>query len=1461
MSDILKKPYEISLWEDKQVFVQNIGGVIQTLEEPVEGVAILNNYFKEEKIAVIGSYTMDAPIRTFEPVLTEDLNGSKTLTFQVYSKYWDEGEEVFKKNPFVKYLCNERKIKLYYNDEWLDFIIKQVQENSDSSVFTYTCKDLFVNELGKTGYEVELNTELQNNMGTVKELAEKVLDGTDWSEKNSDIFYQFNQELLYEYTLSSALNATAIFDQQIKRKISQPITIPSGATIYVFYSSYMNKESEAQFFYVPNGHYQTDENNFIINSLNYTATVQDSFYVDSAPLSGYFGKKVIFQQKTLYIPEIEDVCSVWTKNNQTYYSYMENEYASVSEIQNMLSNSSSFDSLNGWSTLSTNNVINLSTATVIPSSAQGSTIQSCLRTTFGESSPNNFIINSGFYDNRAALSPNGFVQGEKYIFAAKYQSDIGNISAVYIYWRDASAPINNFTIATIATPIGQPPSMLDGYTVFEGIVNRSIPYSGLLTTSGIVELRVFGSGTVNILDVKVFKYLTDANGVMIVPDLQNTANSIIRKKYNFFLKPNSFDGIEGKQDLEIAESLYDTNGYTPVVNYNKISSINGSKSNRFNLIQSLCETFECWARFTIEHSDNGQVYYEYKPLLAQNDFKEGRRYYTRISGTSVTDDTEFAIVYEPVRSAWATYFEKKYSKFVTFKEYIGKDNEVGFRYGINLKSIQRGLVSDQIATKVIVEPNTNDAAPNGFCTIQQAKLNPTGDNALYNLNYYVNQGLINKEGLQKDLFDEEKGLGFYVKMKRLNQEVESKIEEQVQINKSLNLLSSRLSSYELIEQEAWALYNELNQRLISWGYSDSMTNVPLLVQTTRTERDSHKKTAEDYANITQNTRELVTTYENRLEAILEELNEIAQEKQNITNEFNKKYSNFIQEGTWTSNDYYDPEMYYQAANMVAYKSAFPQVSYTISVLELSQLEEYKAYTFDIADKTYIQDTEFFGYDDRKRPYKEEIVISQLKKNLDDASKNVITVRNYKTDFQDLFQRMAATSQSLQYQEGAFKRAANAIEPTLEINPNVLQNSLEANSAIIKNAKNQNVIWDDSGISISNFVNANEIVKITSGGIAFSNSGGQDWTTGITGDGINANLITTGQLDTNLIRIFDSNQQTFEWKGDTGISAFKYDNTAGRVDFGNFVRFDQYGVYGYSGDPNWSAEDIDDVINDTTFSLTWEGLRLHSTNNNEYSKVDASTYSPGDSPVAKGWYEWNETLHYYVLSADTVIDEDKDYYREGTLFVSLSTNEDEISPSDPLYNKFPNQKKVFWGGFEGEEDGAIIKYDNFVIFNDGRLYARGGYFEGDIVATSFQGEIVTDEIKDGAVTSAKIAAMAVGETQLSNNAVTQFKINDLAVTTDKINNKAVTTGKIANNAVTYEQIASNTIRTGNIDPQNFYIPPSNFTPNRAIDFTTDRNPLQSGNWKIYGSTNHDGIYITDGTDDYKFNPTTGTFDLV
>ena len=113
----------------------------------------------------------------------------------MYHQYIDTitGEKT--KNVFSDLLTNERKVKLQYDGQWYDFLVKSVNKVSTNYLYSYELVDAFVNELSKNGFNVVLDTSIENNLGTPKELAEKVLVDTDWKVK-SDNFIETQEEAL-----------------------------------------------------------------------------------------------------------------------------------------------------------------------------------------------------------------------------------------------------------------------------------------------------------------------------------------------------------------------------------------------------------------------------------------------------------------------------------------------------------------------------------------------------------------------------------------------------------------------------------------------------------------------------------------------------------------------------------------------------------------------------------------------------------------------------------------------------------------------------------------------------------------------------------------------------------------------------------------------------------------------------------------------------------------------------------------------------------------------------------------------------------------------------------------------------------------------------------------------------------------------------------------------------------------
>ena len=414
---LLKKPYEISVWEDKIKYVgkNSNNETIETFNIS-DLTSVEYQYYTEQRLATIGSHTMTSPTRALEPTLTRNINGTETLKFEMYYQYIDPntGERVH--NPIIDYLVNERKIKLYLDDydpnhpdKWYDFIIKKDEEKARDNKYSFTCNSLAAHELGKTGFKIELDTELENNMGTVQELGAKVLENSDWqldNIENQDIIKQTVNEPLYQIYLNQTITPYKTQDGES----GGTIPISAGEKIYVYYTSYANKEKDYfQFIYIADesqielqsdrmtlicddkyvydlfltnvewindkpvfeltNYYQVliDENIFNKNKTEYYYKVgneyiqctNDSVYDQNITYYVYGGEKVanyrgdryVRKQKTAYDSTLKKTVNIYTDNSEPariVYGYQTTEYYGVDAVQNYIHNSVNFGGTSYW---------------------------------------------------------------------------------------------------------------------------------------------------------------------------------------------------------------------------------------------------------------------------------------------------------------------------------------------------------------------------------------------------------------------------------------------------------------------------------------------------------------------------------------------------------------------------------------------------------------------------------------------------------------------------------------------------------------------------------------------------------------------------------------------------------------------------------------------------------------------------------------------------------------------------------------------------------------------------------------------------------------------------------------------------------------------------------------------------------------------------------------------------------
>ena len=126
--------------------------------------------------------------------------------------------------------------------------------------------------------------------------------------------------------------------------------------------------------------------------------------------------------------------------------------------------------------------------------------------------------------------------------------------------------------------------------------------------------------------------------------------------------------------------------------------ITEERSNLFSIIQNLCETFEVWADFQYHYDTSGKI--DQRKIL----FKT---------------------------------------------ESIDKNIKFDFSYGKNLQSVSRVKNSNDLITKLYITNAESNLVDGNILSIQQSSANPTGENYLYNFDYFYNSKMLTKE----DQFD------------------------------------------------------------------------------------------------------------------------------------------------------------------------------------------------------------------------------------------------------------------------------------------------------------------------------------------------------------------------------------------------------------------------------------------------------------------------------------------------------------------------------------------------------------------------------------------------------------------------------------------------------------------------------------------------------------------------------------
>ena len=227
-------------------------------------------------------------------------------------------------------------------------------------------------------------------------------------------------------------------------------------------------------------------------------------------------------------------------------------------------------------------------------------------------------------------------------------------------------------------------------------------------------------------------------------------------------------------------------------------------------------------------------------------------------------------------------------------------------------------------------------------------------------------------------------------------------------------------------------------------------------------------------------------------------------------------------------------------------------------------------------------------------------ISSLTLVLDKPWEDTIEIKNYRTKFEDLFSKIVASTQQMQANEMIYNRAAAAFDSNGLIKSSLLQDSIN-NEGIKLNLMNGGLVIDKiNGIRSENSVGA--VMFGNNGIFCATDKNGADWNwnTVITPDGINANNIKAGQLDTNLIRIYSGDNLAFQLNRD-GLFAYKEDDN-GKFNETQYVVHNSQGLFltqkqGAQVGSRILTKDVDRV------EISWDGIKIRNIEGEEVFYAD------------------------------------------------------------------------------------------------------------------------------------------------------------------------------------------------------------------------------------------------------------------
>ncbi len=1184
-----------------------------------------NETFIEKPVCEVGSSTSTFSGQAFNVEFYTKIDGTHELTFNLPRYYYDEYTGKRIKNDLVELIVNKSRLELTRTSrdgepKTFYMVVNSRKDKEEKGVFSYeySCGDAYIEELGKNGYGVVFDDDVEGNgLGDIHHFARVIEKSSGW---------EYDEEktgLLREYTTDMKWNVAQNRYDEVKTlaPVNEIEYIPELER-YCYKMSVYKKELHrvlADGELLPYMHqlYCYDDSRTITNSAIKNMLYNGDDFTDTVGWQTY---KEIWEDKkwkrndpngiieSIKVTE-EKTNDSGVKENVDYY-YM--KISKASSYPFLLLNDTCADA---------NHAIIADKPYVFHFSAANMRVSKIK--IYGKNPLTNHSIAPDYIIEASEIIPEPDSNNEYFLG-------------------------DNYYVIKTNTGIATP------YFVFETrsisgdeIIIKNIEFfeaQGETEESNLELLKTFYNG----------KLLSKDKDIPFIQPDSSTFKSYTEQKIQYFIRDNYayfsdktndytkgwFEdfGLEEKTvtylnfDEEINAEQEAIKGNASIFTYNQTT-------NEFDIYNAQKDILEIEVlndapekeledpQSQLNQTNVSKIYkqkstgkyYQYYRLPAEPGFEQGGAWDYALLGDGkngkrrtykISKSNHFNIIQDIAElfKVWPVFETTKDEAGVVkrkfyFREEALKENFSGFHRGVNLVDLTRTMNSDSVVTKIYVEDQENQHANDGFVTIRTSKFNPWGENYYYNFQYYVGQKLINVMDGSEPLVDKELKT-LYSTVRGMNEEIRKLNYENVDLEVEIKDLKNRqkvLSVYFATAQERIASLQAEQAK------NDDVKNEyklgPEDLETLKTNLSNYQEKLDKWDKELQDLDKNLNGYDEfnnkgefvqHIDGIQDKYDKNAERINKLQNnpsdkreewgkvqfikEFEDKYRPYIKEGVWSDSSYIENDAYFIDSQKVMNTSSKPQLEWTINVIDGSFATELENFEFEVGDKTILVDNEFFGVEKNgEENYVFEVLISGVKEGLDDATKNTIEVRNYNTSFEELFERISAATQTLELNEQTYNKSAYFTSDG-ELSADILQKTLLQNSLILANASDNSYVLDETGLSFQSILNPKKKVRLLAEGLFLSNStnlstGAPEWKTGVTAEGISASLLTAGEINTANIKIFSDAQPSQSWNK-LGITSYGIDSNTGKVLANTFVRLDQFGLYlvqNSSENVNWHLD--------------------------------------------------------------------------------------------------------------------------------------------------------------------------------------------------------------------------------------------------------------------------------------------------